>query len=295
MRTSRILASVMLAGAFVSSFGSSASAAGSSEELSFYGASLLNNLDVKESRTEAPAIKNAVEVPQKGGRGEDNVQIPPDARRFLPDYMTTASPGSLADKDSSIVQEKAQALADHFKKFYPDVTYHINWDDDTVNAYAYKDWFGGAHVALLGGLLRHNALKIEGIALVLSHELGHHYGGEPYYPGQNMSCEGQADYWGAGVGMRRAYSGSYRETLTPGIDQVITLFTGGVKSSKTPEEQMNIFQEAKGCEHPPAACRKETYLAAMNDQPKPACAGFTGSSTDTPVALSLLDKSDNGG
>lgn len=293
MRTLRIVASVLLAGAFVLSGWTSVSA-NSSEELSVYGESLLK-LDLKDSKTEAPAIGNAVMIPQKGGRGEDNVQVPPDAKRFLPDYMTQATPGSLANKDASIVKEKAEALAALFKQSYPDVTYHINWDDDTVNAYAYKDWFGGAHVALLGGLLRHSALRIEGISLVLAHELGHHYAGEPYYPGRDMSCEGQSDYWGAGVAMRKVYSGSYRETLMPGIDQINTLFTGGTKSTKNAEEQMRIFQEAKGCEHPPAACRKETYLAAMNDQPKPACASFTGSSTDAPIAVSLLGKTDNGG
>jgi hypothetical protein len=291
MRALRIVASVLLAGAFVSSFGRSASAASSSEGLSFYGASLFESLDIKSSKGEAPSVGEAAEVPQKGGHGEDDVQIPPDAKRFLPDYMATASPGTLLDKDSSIVEEKAKALAKLFQDNYPDVTYHINWKDDTVNAYAYKDWFGNSHVALLGGLLRHSAMRIEGIALVAAHETGHHHGGPPYYPGRNMSCEGQSDYWGAGVAMRKVYAGAYRETMLPAIDQINALFTGGVKSTKSAEEQMRIFEEAKGCEHPPAACRKETYLAAMNDQPKPACAGFTGSSTD----VAMLDKADNGG
>ena len=75
-----------------------------------------------------------------------------------------------------------------------------NWEDGTVNAYAYqegKDW----HIAMFGGLARHETITVDGMSLVACHELGHHLGGAPKkgdYDGAVSwaSNEGQADYFG---------------------------------------------------------------------------------------------------
>lgn len=243
----------------------------SSEGLAEYGNSLLIKAPqrLKESKEDVPPV-HGTSIP--GGRGADKVRIPRDARRFLPDTMTKASPDSLRAKDDSVVRERAEELAEYFKKYYPDVIYHIDWDDDTVNAYAWKEG-NERHVALLGGLLRHKALQIQGVALVLAHELGHHYAGAPTYS-SGLSCEGQSDYWGAGIAMRTAYSSSYRETLSPAIEQVYTLFKRGVVNESNPQDEARRFQDSKGCSHPPADCRRETYLAAMEGKSKPECAGL---------------------
>lgn len=75
-----------------------------------------------------------------------------------------------------------------------------NWDDGTVNAYAYQEgteW----HIAMFGGLARHETITIDGMYLVACHELGHHLGGAPKKPDYGgivgwASNEGQADYFG---------------------------------------------------------------------------------------------------
>jgi len=203
--------------------------------------------------------------------GREKTKIPDGAKAFLPDYMTKAAPDKLWPMDHSVVRERAQKLSKLFEEFYPNVTYHVDWDDDTVNAYAWRNWWGTRHVALKGGLLRHKDLQIEGIALVLAHEIGHHYGGKPTYS-SGLSCEGQADYWAAKIGMREVYGNSYRDMMEPAMDQLYNFFSKGVEMTITPAEELERFAK-DGCSHPPAACRRSTYEAAMNHEPKPACAG----------------------
>lgn len=69
------------------------------------------------------------------------------------------------------------------------------WDDSTVNASAFqsgKTWY----VNMYGGLARRPEVTPDGFALVVCHELGHHFAG--YTFGSNWtwaSNEGQADYF----------------------------------------------------------------------------------------------------
>ncbi|MCF8060567.1 MAG: hypothetical protein K9K67_14795 [Bacteriovoracaceae bacterium] len=81
------------------------------------------------------------------------------------------------------------------------------WSDATVNAYATRqgnEWI----VQMYGGLARHGEITTDGFALVLCHEIGHHLGGVPRYPGTNgwASNEGQSDYFAATKCLRKAWS-----------------------------------------------------------------------------------------
>jgi hypothetical protein len=197
---------------------------------------------------------------------------PAGACSFLPRGQDVAGPNTLRPLDDSIPLAMARYLVNHYHTYYPDVTYHIEWNDNTVNAYAWQD-NGVKHVALLGGLLRHRAIKIEGAGLVTAHELGHHCGGTPRYPNHPWpsSCEGQADYWGALVAQRVVWFGaeSMRQT-SEGANQLYDLFANGLLAG-------NLFEiptPAAGiCGHPPAQCRLDTYRAAMRLDDKPSCAG----------------------
>jgi len=73
------------------------------------------------------------------------------------------------------------------------------WDDGTVNAYAQQvgnTW----KVSMFGGLARHETITVDGFALVVCHEVGHHLGGLPkkksWWSSSWASNEGQADYFG---------------------------------------------------------------------------------------------------
>jgi hypothetical protein len=68
-----------------------------------------------------------------------------------------------------------------------------NWDDATVNAYANRSgstW----NVAMFGGLARRPEVTVDGFALVVCHELGHHLGGFPFVRDW-AADEGQSDYF----------------------------------------------------------------------------------------------------
>jgi len=218
-----------------------------------------------------PQIDDIFKIPMKDVRG----QCTPSGQRhslisvqsFLPDYMAEATPGSLLPLDDN-AKERTLKLVKQFKRFYPDITYHVVWKSDRVNAYAWYGCDGKRHVELHGGLIRHKALQIEGLSLILAHEIGHHYGGKPFYI-SGFSCEGQADFWAASVGMRKIYGNSYRSQVTPAIEQLHNFFSRGIILVQSP------FGHFGACGHPPAACRRETYQAAMEDEPKPECAGPT--------------------
>lgn len=68
------------------------------------------------------------------------------------------------------------------------------WSSSTVNASASQSgstWY----VNMYGGLARRPEVTVDGFALVVCHELGHHLGGFPQYNRGWASNEGQADYF----------------------------------------------------------------------------------------------------
>jgi hypothetical protein len=193
------------------------------------------------------------------------VNIPPNADSFISKeeadrIAARASFRSLVDPDS---RSWAEYLTRHHRAFYPDVVYHVNWESNEVNAYAWVDG-GVRHVSLEGGLIRNEDLEVEGLALILAHELSHHYGGDPSHDG-GLSCEGQSDYYGVKNVMRRAWFGEdYFIKATRGTTQMAAFFNTAEPGSNT---------GGGGCTHPPGACRIFTYNAAINLSPRPSCAG----------------------
>lgn len=83
------------------------------------------------------------------------------------------------------------------------------WTDDTVNASAQRQgkyWV----LNMYGGLARHAETTVDGFALVVCHELGHHLGGFPQYGTSQgtadwASNEGQSDYFATMKCFRRVF------------------------------------------------------------------------------------------
>lgn len=204
---------------------------------------------------------------------------PPAFVRFLPEWMETAQPGMLKPLDDTVTLAKTRQIEALFKGFYEDITFDLDWNNNTVNAIAFQDSNGRKHVRMYGGLARHVAIRKEGLALVYAHEVGHHYGGCPRYPESWASCEGQADYWGAKTSMRRVYpEDEYMDVMFPAIDQLHDLFSKGLLITLSPEAQKAYH--ANLCSHPPADCRRDTYLAGVDFAPKPSCAGSPSGDCD---------------
>jgi hypothetical protein len=246
---------------------------------------LLSDLQVGSSEYEKKygemlGIKDLKTVIDLGGKAKfipgRKFMAPPEAVPFLPPGQDIAAAGKLQPLDYTIPYEMAEYLVNHYKRFYPEVVFHIEWFDDRVNAFAWREG-SVKHVAILGGLLRHVAIQQEGAGLVLAHELGHHYGGPPFYPNSPLSCEGQSDYWGALVAERNVWWGHYAlQQIQAGSQQLYNLFAFGLLVGNLFEVDA-ITPRLQGiCTHPPAQCRLDTYLAAMRLDPKPSCAGIIG-------------------
>lgn len=186
-----------------------------------------------------------------------------DVFSFVPEEMEKRH-HKLADISVSEPLEVALSLANQFSLHYPDVVFHIEdyWTDDTANA---KAWREGSvqHVALLGGLIRHPSFSASGLAIVLAHELGHHFAGEPTYPNSWASCEGQSDYWGCLIPMRQVFwAGEAIRRIREGAEEAFEFF-GGESGSGSSDP----------CGHPRPSCRRDLYLAAARADPKPNCEG----------------------
>jgi len=219
------------------------------------------SVSVNVSPYAAPDLASNTFVPADASE----VRVPEFACRFIPEEEAEqrAKDPMRAFSDPA-AREWTDAVITLHRAFYPDVTYHNDWADNTVNAYAWVE-NGVRHVAMKGGLIRHMAMEVEGIALVLAHELAHHYGGVPTFPSNGLSCEGQADFYGVRNVMRKVWFGQqYITTAEAGIQQMADFF-------HVPNDPTAPGGNA-GCAHPPGACRVATYHAAVNLTAKPGCA-----------------------
>jgi len=239
---------------------------GSNEYLSLHG-------DPNESFLEPGALSLA-EAEVYAFTPYRKIPIPNDVVSFIPPGMDRASDEMLHSLDNTIPLEIAEYLINHFNRFYPDIIFSIDWANNTVNAVA---WRRGSerHVTLYGGIIRHRAVKVEGLALVMAHEVGHHLGGTPRYPDIPWaSCEGQADYWGSLIAMREIWWGEEAmRQIREGANQLYNLFAFGLFQSLSEDETQEHIKRLGQCSHPAAACRYQTYMAAAFLEPKPPCAG----------------------
>ncbi len=108
-------------------------------------------------------------------------------------------------KDSGITEDQWTALFDKYEKIYTPIIasrggkliLNRKWTDGTVNANAQEtgdQWT----INMFGGLARYPTMTIDGMALVVCHETGHHLGGAPRWyndPSQWAANEGGADYF----------------------------------------------------------------------------------------------------
>jgi len=117
---------------------------------------------------------------------------------FLPPNDLKIPVGSVQDK--GILEQQFNEVINTIEKIYKPVVaaqgkvLQINrlWTNDTVNANASQS--GNRYILnMYGGLARHETITMDGFALVVCHELGHHLGGAP--KGGWASNEGQSDYY----------------------------------------------------------------------------------------------------
>jgi len=117
----------------------------------------------------------------------------------------------------------ALKLVDEFACAFPQISYRVLWGSPLINAQAWRH-LGLPYVLVYGGLIRHSRITKPGLALTLAHETGHHLGGEPRDNLATwMSCEQQADFWAASVGMPTVFGEDARSLTLGGARQISAL------------------------------------------------------------------------
>jgi hypothetical protein len=115
-----------------------------------------------------------------------------------------------SERDANITKAQFDAVIAKAKRFYEPIvashgarlTINARWDDDTLNASAMQ-FFGSWQVNMYGGLARHPEMTLDGFAMVLCHEMGHHLAGFSFrkgfagFGGTWAANEGQSDYYAA--------------------------------------------------------------------------------------------------
>lgn len=111
------------------------------------------------------------------------------------------------NRSANINEEKFNQIIDDVMKYWIPIAKakgvtlvaSKDWKDSTVNAYANqsgKTWT----VAMFGGLARRPEVTEDGFALVVCHELGHHFGGYSFYDATSWaSAEGESDFFATNV------------------------------------------------------------------------------------------------
>ena len=226
-----------------------------------------------------------------------------------PAFNAAASdcPGFLPPNDMKIPVDSVNArgigeaqfneVLDSIQRLYaPEIaslggTLKINrlWDDATVNASAQQS--GKTYILnMYGGLARHAAITMDGFALVVCHERGHHLGGAPRTSW--ASIEGQADYYANLKCLRRVFSDSSASAFTRvrGIDPLAQKACDGafknaddrnicLRATMAGKSVASLFKALSNStvdaafdtpdatvvttmmtKHPPTQCRLDTYL-----------------------------------
>jgi len=139
------------------------------------------------------------------------------ASSFMPENTLHLYP---PETESSMTEEEFSKIIDDImavyvpeaKKFGYNLIVDKLWKNNTVNAYA-SEYGTTWKVAMFGGLARRPEVTADGFALVVCHELGHHMGGYPAYPGEWASSEGNSDYWATQACARRVWGNSASKQL----------------------------------------------------------------------------------
>ncbi|MBL8518889.1 MAG: hypothetical protein JNM76_18160 [Betaproteobacteria bacterium] len=204
------------------------------------------------------------------------VSVPSHAADFLPwwqaDFLRLVAPKRPYNDPYAL--EMCEWLLDRiFRPIYKDINFLFDWYSEDINS---SSWVtdGKKYVYLSGGLSRVEGFDYEGVALALAHEVGH-LNGKPDGSKSGVTCEGEADFYGAGVALRNVWFGEqYFESTEKAIDQVKTLYK--YMGMKAPDgstlNNTAVRKDKAGRGYPSNDCRISTWEAAMAGPKKPDCA-----------------------
>ncbi len=155
------------------------------------------------------------------------------------------------------------------------VTY-AGWTDPTADLATARRW-ENAQVLIFRGMAHRNEINQDALALIVCHEIGHLYGGEPLKIEHDfIAAEGQADYFATKYCLRDALimisPQNIEQRLVQAINGVGEFLAHNwghpIPSLDTPDL---IEVEKTYLEHPTPQCRFDTYMAGLNGQGRPKC------------------------
>lgn len=207
--------------------------------------------------------------------------------------------------ESNITYEQFDKTIKELRALYKDEAYRLggtlyiygDWANPKVNAYAIRLGQGFTwEIFVFGGLARHPEMTLDGLSLVICHEIGHHLGGAPKikgFLGRKMwaSNEGQSDYFATlkcgkkyfekenniefvkGLNVpsyvtnecSKRYSGAQEialcQRLAMASKAVVSIFQDGHKVNfETPSKKKVWKTDDK---HPASQCRLDSYFAGV--------------------------------
>lgn len=169
--------------------------------------------------------------------------------QFMPDNTMQIAIGSKMANDMTketfvgAIDHVAEMFQPFFAKVNAKLTVNKLWDDNTVNASASQGRNGNWIVNMYGGLARHQMVTVDGLILVLCHEIGHHLGGAPKYQGGRnwASAEGQSDYYGSLKCFRRVVANEDNVAIVAKM-QIDPEVTKQCQATYTTENEIAVCQ-----------------------------------------------------
>ncbi len=187
------------------------------------------------------------------------VPIPPDDMSLVPfeDAVVQLEEvdGELSDR---ILEYDVRDMMAKFANIYTDIQFDLDWIEELPDGRASKN---PKRILIFGGLARHMDLELQGLALMIAHEVGHHIGGGHTSQRSGLHCEGQSDFNAIGI-MRTVYPSAFESVIPQAIEQAANFFDAFDCVEPMPEEVSN-------CRHPSACCRIATLRSALELQVEP--------------------------
>jgi hypothetical protein len=190
----------------------------------------------------------------------------PRTSKMYPMSINPAKNSSEEAKFNKAIDDFEAYAKPLIKKFnFTDLQIERLWKDSTINA---DTWHEGSVIKMhaYGGLYRHPLMTVDAYKQVMCHELGHSLGGAPFYTGEDMSVEGQADYYSTdscAIAMGLPWSASQQ------LADTLADLGGEVKPNiKTPDTTV-VNKTYEG--HPNAQCRLDTYYDGSLHTDRPRC------------------------
>lgn len=156
-------------------------------------------------------------------------------------------------------------LVKFFRGFYPEIVFYLDNENELPNAYSFNQ-LGVPFIVINGGLIRTKCVYFELLALVIAHEIGHLYGGDPKAK-NGYTCEGMADFAAISAIFPYVWFGYYSYSYrSAAIAQVQTFF-----DFINPENRNGI--PGNRCNYISIDCRMQSMNNAASSKLLPYCAG----------------------